>query len=101
MAEFAEMADADHPLNEEQLYAVSIEGAIGLVEKYEFDLRWLFYPVLDEEVKAKYLHAVQEELKQQENVKQGQNSTGWRFCPNCGTKLNPGARFCPECGEKQ
>ena len=56
---------------------------------------------VSEEVKAKYLHAVQEELKQQENVNQVQNSTGRRFCPNCGTKLNPGARFCPECGEKQ
>ena len=22
------------------------------------------------------------------------------FCPNCGTKLKPGATFCPNCGAK-
>ncbi|XP_070684671.1 serine/threonine-protein kinase VRK3 isoform X2 [Pempheris klunzingeri] len=24
----------------------------------------------------------------------------FRFCPQCGTKLQPGFRFCPSCGEK-
>lgn len=23
-----------------------------------------------------------------------------KFCPECGTKLNPGTKFCPECGKK-
>ncbi|EHO18723.1 hypothetical protein HMPREF9623_00045, partial [Stomatobaculum longum] len=22
------------------------------------------------------------------------------YCPNCGTKIIPGAKFCPNCGEK-
>ncbi|MFC2716666.1 MAG: zinc-ribbon domain-containing protein, partial [Stomatobaculum longum] len=22
------------------------------------------------------------------------------YCPNCGTKIVPGAKFCPNCGEK-
>ena len=23
-----------------------------------------------------------------------------QYCPNCGTKIAPGAKFCPNCGEK-
>lgn len=28
------------------------------------------------------------------------NSGSPKFCPECGTKLTPGAKFCPECGKK-
>uniref|UniRef100_A0A8C6UD39 Zinc-ribbon domain-containing protein n=1 Tax=Neogobius melanostomus TaxID=47308 RepID=A0A8C6UD39_9GOBI len=24
----------------------------------------------------------------------------FHFCPQCGTKLQPGFKFCPSCGEK-
>lgn len=96
MVEFAEIADAEHPTGEDQFYAISIEGAIGIIDQYEFNLQWFFYPVLDEEVKEKYRKAIQDDLN-----KQDQKTAKQRFCPHCGARINPGAKFCPECGGKQ
>ncbi|MBP3908329.1 MAG: zinc-ribbon domain-containing protein, partial [Turicibacter sp.] len=27
-------------------------------------------------------------------------STGYKFCPECGTQTTPDAKFCNECGHK-
>lgn len=43
--------------------AVSIEGAIGIADRYEFDIEWLFYPVLDEKVRQKYLDEFNRRVK--------------------------------------
>ncbi len=85
-------------LPEDHYIAVSIEGAIGVANRYEFDIDWLFYPVLDENVRRKYLDAFNEKVKQ--GGTQTPPPAAKRFCTYCGGRLAPGARFCPSCGGK-
>lgn len=43
---------------------------------------------------------VAEEPKNEDAPAEENQTTGPKFCPECGTKLDPGTKFCPECGKK-
>lgn len=79
--------------------AVSIEGAIGIADRYEFDIEWLFYPVLDEKVRQKYLDEFNRRVKEGPG-KAASRPGAAAFCSYCGNQLSPGAKFCSSCGAK-
>lgn len=86
-------------LPKDHYFAVSIEGAIGIANGYEFDIDWLFYPVLDEKVRQKYIEAFNRRIKESAPGAQLQRQTN-NFCSYCGNQLLPGAKFCSSCGAK-
>ena len=90
MLAFIEIEET-HSLPKDHYIAVSIEGAIGIVNRYEFDIEWLFYPVLDEAVKQKYISAFNQKIKQTEHKTK-------KFCTYCGNQLTPNSKFCTGCG---
>lgn len=83
----------------DHFFAVSIEGAIGIVDHYEFNIEWLFYPILDEKICKKYIDEFNKRLKESPGGAQAQSRAN-NFCPYCGNQLSPGAKFCSSCGAK-
>ena len=86
-------------LPRDHYFAVSIEGAIGIANGYEFDIEWIFYPVLDEEVRRKYIEAFKRRVEDSAPGDRPQRRAN-SFCSNCGERLSPGVRFCASCGTR-
>jgi NADH pyrophosphatase NudC (nudix superfamily) len=46
------------------------------------------------------LAAKKEELEKAKAEQYAAPEVSSKFCPKCGTELQPGTKFCPSCGEK-
>ena len=80
----AEIHDEENPADEDNFYLVSTAGAIGYCLDGE-DIDWLF---LSDAVPYESLPMTYQAVP---NMK---------FCPKCGTLVEPDGRFCVGCGEK-
>lgn len=76
--------DDENPADEDSFYVVSPGGAIGFCEDGE-DIDWLFLPDSGpgEDLPTSY-----------------QAEAEMNFCPQCGSKVVPGAHFCDKCGTR-
>ena len=61
--EFAKKHDEEHPLNPEQFYMVSREGAIGLSPGLEWLTKWMFVPMEPTQERDFHIYMMQEELQ--------------------------------------
>ena len=61
--EFAKKHDEEHPLNPEQFYMVSREGAIGLSPGLEWLTKWMFIPMEPTQERDFHIYMMQEELQ--------------------------------------
>lgn len=115
---FAQTQETEHPLQPEQYYMVSREGAIGLSPGLEWMTTWMFIPMepckerdfafrnmmeelhTESEVEKALEKAVQEGLAREKAAAAGQETPAFQFCPYCGAQIEYGAKFCGNCGSK-
>ncbi|MDO4950696.1 MAG: zinc ribbon domain-containing protein [Bacteroidales bacterium] len=117
---FARKQEAENPLQPEQYYMVSREGAIGLSPGLEWLTKWMFLPMepckerdfafrnmmeelhTEQEVEKAIEKAVTEGLAREKAAKQQAAAQpapeSLLFCPFCGSKLPDGSKFCSNCG---
>ena len=117
---FAQTQETEHPLQPEQYYMVSREGAIGLSPGLEWMTTWMFIPMepckerdfafrnmmeelhTEQEVEKAIEKAVTEGLAREKAAKQQAAAQptpeSLLFCPFCGSKLPDGSKFCSNCG---
>ena len=58
-------------------------------------------PLYQQAVNTQRTNTQQQQQAQQASAQQGQTGVkNYKFCPECGTRVNRDAKFCPECGQK-
>lgn len=110
---FAKKHDEEEPLNDDQYYMVSDEGAIGLSPGLEFLTEWIFIPMEPCEERDRLLNELGELLHQQKEIRESIDKAveegleressaqpTLKFCTHCGAKLTPGNKFCTHCGTR-
>ena len=90
--------DSNADLVPPKSYMLSEEGAIGVTDAYEYAIGWILFPMEDSEEKEACLQKMRAHFKEEETQ---QAESSYKFCENCGQKLNAGAKFCTKCGKPQ
>ena len=68
--EFVKKRDEENPLDEEQFYMVSCEGAIGLSPGLEFLTKWIFIPMEPCEERDRLMEQMKAKLQEEKAVRE-------------------------------
>ena len=98
-------------MDDDEFFVVSMEGAIGYFEEFEYNVIWMYLPASKAELSIAKEEAEEEKPKVEETAKNYdanettaevsiQEKPVPNFCRQRGNKLRPGVKFCSKCGMK-